>query len=649
VEGGLVEGGLVERGMMEGGLVDGVRVEGGLVDGGLVDGGLVEGGLVEGGLVDGGLVEGGLVDGRLVDGGLVDGGLVDGGLVEEGQQGTSSTEEQEHEENNLLVSSSLGFAKTRGKDFWPARRIGELGTSLVRVQFFGTGVVAVVALDCWVGYTEEVEKKVSKAESSATFAAAMQEMMAAKARVERDGEEELDFVGRLHEASTKPRQPAVKRQLSKLNRVDLQHSEQLTAAAFRDYIVETEGLFTCRDCPAFKTPIKVIAKRHARNHGQPKKADKRPAGSKKKFTCSKPGCGEKFALVSKCDKHYRESHQIAEGGYKCWSCSTPTKQAILKNWKQYVQHMRATKIHNPSAGQELECPYCDDMATSTNRSFNLKIHIRRHHGPLEYAKAMLSEILDTIFEEPEEEEEAEVDEVEAMETEQEVEGERVDKGSRQKGRSSLDLQIEALENIPNLCEYEVVKLNNLKQQKQMLLSLNLEGEEQVEEEVPRRRRVRKRPLPQPMVIRRSGRLQVASEVEENANKGDEESNEEDEALTEDEEALLADDEELEMDCEEVPTNAGDAAKRFLCGLCGYGCMRGRRLQEHIEDVHTKRVRKIPCTRCVDAVFDTWFEMIEHRRTCILRCIYPDCPWTHTERRKVAPHNREHLTKLRRMQ
>ena len=616
------------------------------------------------------LQEGLLLEGEQQQGGLaLEGQEQQGGLALEGQeqQGDLALEEQQLQEgllmegeqqqeglepghNSQLVSNILGFAKTRGQDFWPARRLGGMGASLVRIQFFGTAVVAVVSGDSWVGYSEEVEQRVSKAVSSSSFALAMQELMAAKARVERDGEDELDFVAKLHAA--KPKQPAVRRQLGKLNRVDLQHSGRLTNAAMRDYMVESEQgvpTFKCRDCPKFETLKPVVAKRHARNHDQPKKPPKKPATMKKHF-CSKPGCDESFVLVSQLDKHYQKEHQVVNGGYKCWGCSTPSKQVVLKNWKQYVAHLRRTKTHNSSAGQELECEFCD-YTTSSDRGFNLAVHIKRHHGPHTLAKELILEILDTMFEAEREEV---VDDVEEIELEQESEHEvgrgRVESNNRQRPKSNLDQQIEALENSPQLCEYEMVKLHNLRQQKQMLFDLQLGGGEQDgerEEEEVQPRRKRKRPSFQSVGGRKSSRLQVSAEID-NVEKVD---TDEDELNLEDAnfEERQNDKSDSERDPLEGPSSAEGIKKRFLCGLCDYSCKRERRLREHMDDVHSNRATKISCTRCVKAVFETWYDMIQHRSKCILRCEYPDCSWTTKEARRVAPHRRAHLAKMRRME
>ena len=73
------------------------------------------------------------------------------------------------------------------------------------------------------------------------------------------------------------------------------------------------------------------------------------------------------------------------------------------------------------------------------------------------------------------------------------------------------------------------------------------------------------------------------------------------------------------------------------------------LRTHIEIVHTKRASMIPCTRCTVKKFDTWGEMVEHRRSCVLVCEYPDCPWTTTDKGRVAAHKRGHLVMMRRME
>ena len=89
------------------------------------------------------------------------------------------------------------------------------------------------------------------------------------------------------------------------------------------------------------------------------------------------------------------------------------------------------------------------------------------------------------------------------------------------------------------------------------------------------------------------------------------------------------------------------AKQFICGLCGYSARRQWNLKKHVEDVHTMRTIRICCTRC-SLDFQTWYEMVQHRNKCLLHCSYPGCSWTTTDTRRVAPHKRAHLVKIRRM-
>ena len=82
---------------------------------------------------------------------------------------------------DLPTSTTLGFAKFRGGDFLPARRLGALGPNMLQVEFFGTGVVSSVAGDGWIEYSEEREKRFTAGRevNAATFAMAVQELKAA--------------------------------------------------------------------------------------------------------------------------------------------------------------------------------------------------------------------------------------------------------------------------------------------------------------------------------------------------------------------------------------------------------------------------------------------------------------------------------------
>ena len=94
---------------------------------------------------------------------------------------------------------------------------------------------------------------------------------------------------------------------------------------------------------------------------------------------------------------------------------------------------------------------------------------------------------------------------------------------------------------------------------------------------------------------------------------------------------------------------GDEGKIFQCMLCKYNSRRQWNLKTHIEIVHTKRDSMISCTRCAVREFNTWGELVEHRKSCVFVCEYPDCSWTSKRKTKAAAHRRGHLVMIRRME
>ena len=77
----------------------------------------------------------------------------------------------------------------------------------------------------------------------ATWSVAMAELEAARSRLVRDGEDALEF------EDVTAALPVTRRQRTKLNRQDLQHSGRLTAAAMKEVMVEEEGgVVRCRLC-----------------------------------------------------------------------------------------------------------------------------------------------------------------------------------------------------------------------------------------------------------------------------------------------------------------------------------------------------------------------------------------------------------------
>ena len=617
-------------------------------------------------------------------------------------------------EEDLQVSSILGFAKTvNTNNFFPARKLSDLGPSMCRVQYFGLGVVSAVPRQHWIPYSEEAQIRVSEANSQneASFGLAMEKLLATKARIERDGVDELDFAVEVQETSssgTVQQARAVARQLTKLNRVSVQNSEQLTAAAMSRYIVEQEHqVFLCRECPDFKADVLVKAERHARSHGQLKrKAAKRSMD--KIHLCSKPGCDQKFARVSQLDLHYRTEHQVQGGGYKCWPCSfTYTRPVLLRNWKNYVKHLRTTKAHNRAAVLELKCPYCD-FTTSTVRGWNMARHQRKRHGPHKMVLSLLDDILNKMFGADQDEDEEAVDDVgmeedvenieeeekdmeeveEDMEEEEEnmseeeedmeeeekeeglvPEGNEIDTDVVLRPKTAVDVQIKCLEVLSfagQISDYEKMKLMNLREQRQQLINFGLVAEKESFAQPQVRSKKRKGAEVVGVVgIRRSVRnipssaegeqeLQVLLDREETQQEEDIEMDQSQQDVEQGTEPDTVTQEEDTEEPEDEADAATDPAFRFVCGVCGaYGSNREVNLLRHVTDVHTTRDYSFPCTRCLEE-FPTYFEMNAHRKTCLLLCCltspcYTDCTWSTTWHGYMPAHKRGHLDRIRRMQ
>ena len=394
------------------------------------------------------------------------------------------------------VGNILGFAKMNNTSFYPARKIGVLpGGKLLRVQFFATGIVAAVTPDSWSPYSEQKKYRLAndRGANKLRFSKGLAELLAAKARIERDGEEELDFVDSLHASSItmSSKQPGAARKLAKLGNMDWEHDAELTQAAFNEYIVtEDDGRMFCWRCPDYVSLIPVEARRHARGHNAAPKKRSSKTSRPKQFLCSRPGCTAAFGLVTECDKHYKEQHRTKEGGYKCWDCSAAGKALVLKDYEQYRLHLTRTKTHNPESAL-LKCLYCDQYAVLPSRGADMKRHVQRHHGPEKWARALLLQLVSDGVDLVDcgEKEDGGDDEDVAMPGEDGEDAGHQDDEDMEEPETELDRQIKYLEEVGH-SEYEKRKLNNLKERRLLFISLGINNDVAAQRHAEKERKLR---------------------------------------------------------------------------------------------------------------------------------------------------------------
>ena len=525
----------------------------------------------------------------------------------------------------------LGFARTKISSFFPARKLGEIGKGHIRVKWLATGKIGTVPKDCWTIFSEQKALRFSKDRgvNKVVFAKGMEDLHALLDRLERDGEEP-DHESQLHSESVvvTSRQPAAARKLARFSQVRLDQSEMLTDAAFSEYIETLEdGMLSCKECPNFTTPLRVVARRHAIGHGS--KRISRTKKKEKKYICSKPGCEEKFVLISECDKHFREVHRVIEGkyvgGYKCWDCSTPDKPYILKDWRAYVVHLQKTKKHNPDDNDMQKCPDCE---YSSHRGWLVERHMKRNHGPKVWLEELLMKLVSKVVDTFEKESDTDVCELEEDFT-CEIDGSQENTSIPEKTSSKdteLDKQIQWLE-IHGTSEYEKEKIATLKERRKLFHDLF--GESTSFEKTKKRKSNDKCLSPRQKKKRynttfaepnrRSNRKRdINRPSQENIDDPDETNPEEEktdgdhvretgEEVREDDEEYKQGDEDVREKGEEVlqggsenepgvaePIEPCQSNKRFVCDFCEKSTSRLCNLKEHIELVHA--VRDVECTR-----------------------------------------------------
>ena len=201
---------------------------------------------------------------------------------------------------------------------------------------------------------------------------------------------------------------------SKLLNANLQKQRLGNMQRFKTLISEERGIFRCNLCGT-KTGYGTKAWNHASRCGLQRKKNKKI----KKF--SKCGtCDKEFSSKKGLVKHFRANHQRAL--YICALCPTPRSFKFKYSLKRH----HALKHTKTRSGFLFKCIWCSYRAT---QRANLKRHIGRKHKSV----AIVSNMLDLIL------------------------SKAVDAGS-----SSVDF-----EEI-GLCEYERIRLKNMRRNQEML-------------------------------------------------------------------------------------------------------------------------------------------------------------------------------------
>ena len=293
----------------------------------------------------------------------------------------SKLTKQVEEEINV---ESFGFAATRRHTPFPAILLSsKLGSGSLKVRYFGTGEVGLIAESNWTQYSEE---KCLELEGDATFnrggfSAALGQMRAALAEVTRgEGGEEIPQGYVAAQSTDIPRSSVAAynkdhvqvlrgleskgRNLLPLTARSLADDELFNSNAFASKMVWTDHSFwKCKNCPHLKIKVKIEAKRHARRCGE------RPRWPRKSSTVSRhqcSACPEKFKSKKVLISHYSTCHRDRRRAYKCTVCQTD-----ILAWKNLRRHMR--EKHGQRSWLCKSCPKVFDRIT------NLLRHQKKKH------------------------------------------------------------------------------------------------------------------------------------------------------------------------------------------------------------------------------------------------------------------------------
>lgn len=406
---------------------------------------------------------------------LLDQGLTD--VVEEVEPVQGDTIEKVEVE---ISKENLGFAKTRGKAFFPAVRHPLQGCqdrikvsvvcpifktpkdfSTYQVVFCKTGDSAIVGVSSWLPYSEVLgEELLADVKTNrGSFGEAFKELLSIVKRV---NGEASGSAGHGNLVISAPRV------LGAVSKKKLFEEELFNQRAFAGKMFEEGGKWKCKNCPGFNEESLLRAKRHARECGDRPKAA-RVRSKMPRYPCSAENCDKVFVLLSDLNVHYRLDHPQRRL-YRCPPC-----QATFSAWKSLSRHRRE---HHLDDAPKYGCGVC---AYTSSRLSNMKRHRESSHSLLlqpfdgEASTAEPGEEEEgtgevQVADENNVEEEV-VDDSDSEEANEEAEFSLMQWMSQRPEIMRVQLLIDAMwSRKETLSDYELIRLASLQQQRHALLT-----------------------------------------------------------------------------------------------------------------------------------------------------------------------------------
>ena len=350
---------------------------------------------------------------------------------------------------------------------------------------------------------------------------------------------------------------------SKLITQNLQKQRHSNLLKFKSAIKEVNGVFKCSVC-SFETGWKSKAWSHSNRCGlNVKKAPRKP----KVKTCS--ACKENFQAQKDLNKHFRSEHQTSS--YFCVLCPKPTSFKFKNSFKRHCQ-LKHNKSHTATT---FKCSWCRYQATQKT---NLKRHIQRLHKNVRFAVSLLDHVIEEAI---------------------------IESG---------------------LCEYEKIRLNNLREKRKVFLELFPDGEFSSQSPV-QGKKVSNR------VVSQKSRISPRLVLDPFKDGGS--------FLRSDTCATLVSD--VNVDQDEVGTSKGNVTKQYSCIICEFKCRRKDGLLRHIVKKHQSLNEPLSCPRSFcELSFSTRWQKESHVAECWLICPQKQCKGKQFRRQdKFNQHLRMH--------
>ena len=348
---------------------------------------------------------------------------------------------------------------------------------------------------------------------------------------------------------------------SKLISAHLQKQRYANTQRFKSLMVEVNGIYKCQGC-GIETGMRSKAWNHACRCGIKRKN----APKKNRLKLCK-SCSKSFSSKRTLVKHFRTEHQQTK--YICAQCPKPCTFKYKFSFKRHI----ALKHSKNGTVPFFKCVYCCYRAS---QKVNLNRHIGRHHKSVKIVSILLDNLVDKA--------------------------------------------LATAHSLPGLCEYEKIRLDNIRERRELFETLFPRPT------IPVRKPIRKKPVNKiQQQNRRSARLSAdmtssADDLSLGESSGSFEPANDRVAAVSDKQESAAESNKSEESAAVSNKSDDSFSTLFHCSLCSFKSKHRHSLKRHIKKKHEMLEENLSCPRSFCSLtFPTRWEKEQHVSRCWLTC------------------------------